>query len=377
MTKKVVLIIDNSVGITGALKSICQTASDLKEHYQFKMVVPVWSMATSWIRKYAVDSVMAMPLIEISTRIRPLILYVPFLLRNTVALRNLVVKENVSIIHVNDLYNLLPVTIRALGVRVPYVCHIRFMPDRFPPWLFNFWLKLHLRYADRIIAVSQSVQSLLPVHPKIIVIHDRIPDESTVRPVESVGSQKASSTFLYLSNFMAGKGQNLALKAFSTIHHHLPNWRIRFVGGDMNLEKNKRFRDNLMMEAKKMGIWEKTEWVEFTEDVEKEYNQADIVLNFSESESFSMTCAEALRFGRAVIATDSGGPEEIIEDNQSGIIVKNGDISEMAKAMTVLAMDKRLRDQFADYGKKSVMVKFNSNQTSGKVLEVYNSIVTA
>ena len=37
----------------------------------------------------------------------------------------------------------------------------------------------------------------------------------------------------------------------------------------------------------------------------------DMVLNFSEAESFSLTCLDALYYGVPLIATDCGGPAEL------------------------------------------------------------------
>ena len=78
------------------------------------------------------------------------------------------------------------------------------------------------------------------------------------------------------------------------------------------------------------------EWHAFAEKISEEYLDAAIVLNFSESESFSLTCLEAMFYGRPVIATRSGGPSEIIDHNESGILVDVKDVDAMANAMTNL-----------------------------------------
>lgn len=103
---------------------------------------------------------------------------------------------------------------------------------------------------------------------------------------------------------MMGKGQDFALQSFAQVHETLPNWKLRLVGGDMGLKKNRDYIAKLKREAKRLNMERKIEWIAFTEDVELEYKQADIVLNFSESESFSITCLEALYFGRPLIGRD-------------------------------------------------------------------------
>ena len=60
------------------------------------------------------------------------------------------------------------------------------------------------------------------------------------------------------------------------------------------------------------------------------------MLNFSESESFSMTCLESLYYGTPLIATDSGGPAELFKHGESGHLVPNRDVQAMAKAWPFL-----------------------------------------
>jgi L-malate glycosyltransferase len=373
--KPIVLVIENSIDVTGALKSITRAANDLKKFYSFQFVIPKYSKGKSWIESNGFSVIHELPMRELSKRMSSIVFYFPFLLINAIRLRSILKKNKVTAIHVNDLYNLLPVAIRLMGIQTPYICHIRFLPDRFPAWIFNSWLKLHLRFAEKIIVVSKSVERMIPSHPKILVIHNELPIEEHIKETEKVPSNKLVQTFLYLSNFMDGKGQAFALKAFAKAQLDLPEWKLRFVGGDMGLKKNKEYRNKLVEEASKLGIDKKIEWEEFSNDVEREYKQADIVLNFSESESFSMTCAEALYFGRPLIATNCGGPAEIIEHEVTGLLVPNRNVDAMAKAMMELAVDKNKRNALGLAARHSVREKFGVEKTSYLLKEIYDLLI--
>jgi glycosyltransferase involved in cell wall biosynthesis len=174
---------------------------------------------------------------------------------------------------------------------------------------------------------------------------------------------------------MTGKGQNFALQAFASIHDKLPKWSMRFVGSDMWLSKNRRYKEALSALASSLSISNKVTWQGYTEDVEREYKNADIILNFSESESFSITCVEALYFGRPLIATNSGGPAEIIDHEQTGILVPNRSVEEMAKAMLLLATDGNLRCRLANLGRFIVKEKFSVENTSHKLMTVYEEVL--
>ncbi len=318
-----------------------------------------------------------LPMHEISRKFYSLFLYFPYLVINAVRLKRLLKDRPIDLIHSNDIYNMLPVAIRLLGDTTPYVCHVWFLPDRFPALLLKFWINLHFRFASKIVVVSESVKRLLPPHPKIVVIYNELPVAERYPEIPACSSSGGFYTFLYLSNFIRGKGQSFALQAFSKIHTRLPNWRLRFVGGDMGLKKNKKYRESLTSLAKELDIDRKIEWKEFTMDVELEYKHGDIVLNFSESESFSIACLEALYFGRPLIATDCGGPVEIIDHSLTGLLVPNRNVDKMSEAMLCLAEDANMRTALGRNGRAAVREKFGVENTSYRLKRIYSEILSA
>jgi glycosyltransferase involved in cell wall biosynthesis len=368
MKKPVVLIIENSTHITGALKSIVRTSEDLNEYYKFVFVLPRHSQARTWVESKGFH-VHELPMIELSRRPRSLLMYFPVLLWNTFRLRKIIRKERASIVHNNDLYNLLPVTLAFMGMKIPYINHIRFLPEKFPAWLFNYWLRLHIKYAHAIICVSGHLRKQLPALDKIKMIYNELP--ATEKHEKSL---PAGNTILYLSNVIRGKGQNFAIKAFAKIAPLHPSWKLRFVGGDMGMEKNKKFKEELKAAIQYYQIESQIEWSDFSDDVESEYKKAAFAINFSESESFSITCLEAQFFGCPIIATRSGGPAEIIVDGQTGFLVPVGDIKTMVEAMQKLIDDHPLRVTFAAHGKVHVREKFSVQNTSYQLKTQYDLI---
>lgn len=372
--KPKILILENSVDVTGALKSITRAANDLKQFYEFHFLIPVNSRGATWCQKNGFNNIAEFPFRELNRTLISILVYLPALIRNAIYLKRIVKDKKIDLIHGNDLYNLLPAVVRIFGVRTPYICHIRFRQNQFPSFLFNFWLSVHFKYAEKIIVVSETLKAELPDHPKIIRIHNELPVEEKYHRFENA-QQKTSFRFLYLANFIQGKGQDYALMAFHAIHTQIPDWKLHFVGGDMGLKKNQIFLQELVATAVRMGISEKISWSGFTDDVEKEYKDADIVLNFSESESFSITCLEALFYGRPLIASNSGGPAEIIDHNKSGLLVTNRETDEMAESMVRLALDRNFRDDLAANARASVREKFSIEKTSFRMKRVYDHIL--
>ncbi len=367
--KRKILIIENSVHITGALKSVCRTAYDLREDFDFVFVVPTGSKGRSWIEGKGFNRIYEVPLREISKRPLSLLLYLPMLIKNSFTISRIARKEKADLVHVNDLYNLVMPTARLFGLFTPYVCHVRFLPEKFPKLLFGFWINIHLLFSKRIIAVSQYLAKQLPAHAAITTIYNELPVEERY-PDGLPGWPEC--TILYLSNVIKGKGHVFAIEAFASIQDRFPDWRLRFVGGDMGMAKNAAYRKELQELCVDRRVAEKTEWIEFTEDVEREYRQADLALNFSESESFSITCLESLFFGCPIVATDCGGPAEIIDHQVTGILVPKSDLGAMAAAMTDLMANASKRKAFAEAGMKTVRSRFSIENTSYRLKQVYN-----
>jgi L-malate glycosyltransferase len=326
------------------------------------------------VEKFGFKAIYELPMKELNRSVKSFLIYLPYLISNSLKLRKLIRKENIDLIHANDLYNLIPVVYKVLGGSKPYICHIRFLPIGFPKSIFNLWLNLHLKFSERVIVVSLFLKNQLPTHNKIEWIPNELPINEQYPPADFT-TPKDEYTFLYLANYIPGKGQNYALEAFAKVKDVLPNWRLRFAGGDMGLHKNKIYRDQLKARAKMLGIDHKIHWIDFVKDTEREYKSADIVLNFSESESFSITCLEALFYGMPLIATDCGGPIEIVDHNHTGLIVLNRDIDSMANAMKHLATNRNLRIQFEARSRSISRERFSLEKTSFRLYDIYKKVL--
>jgi glycosyltransferase involved in cell wall biosynthesis len=365
MSKQRILIIENSIAITGALNSIIRSCQGLSMNYDFFFVLPKGSKAVRQVQDSGF-AVSELPMRELRRNVASTISYLPALLYNVKRLGDLIKALNIDLIVVNDFYNLLPPVYQMLGGTLPYVCYVRFLPSKFPKPLVKVWCKLHHRYAYTTVAVSQAVKRELKYQQKVAVIGNELPG-----PEVNFTPPPANNTILYPANYIRGKGQEYALQSWATISHQYPQWKLRFVGSNMGLAKNAEFKNELAALAEDLKIADAVEWRDFSEKISDEYLTASFVLNFSESESFSMTCLEAMFYGRAVIATRSGGPAEIIEHNISGILVELKDVTAMANAMELLITNSEKREEMARQAYESVRIKFSFANTIAKVGDIY------
>jgi L-malate glycosyltransferase len=355
MQKPVVLLIDNSISFTGAFKCALQQADLMKPIYEYVFVLPQESGVIKQVEEQGFRYY-TLPMLEIRKDLSALTHYLPRLYRNLNRLQRIVESEFASIVVVNDFYNLLGAGLKLKGWNGKLITHVRFLPSVMPAALRRLWIGLARRYSDYIISVSEAVHQQLPKDRKFVRIYDPVSFPEWDPPKSS---WEGGTKLMYLGNYIPGKGQDLALRAFQLALKRNGSLKLSFVGGDMGLEKNKAFRRRLEEEAREAGIERAVHFLPFTQDVEKRLKASDVVLNFSEAESFSMTCAEACFYGLPVIATRCGGPEEIIVQEETGLLVDNKNIEQMAEAMVRLSASKQLRMEYGTKAREYVKEKFS------------------
>jgi glycosyltransferase involved in cell wall biosynthesis len=350
-----VLIVDSSIAFTGAFKCALNEAELLSANHTFIFVLP----AQSTLRPYLEErgfKVYMLPMVEISKSVKGLLSYLPALFRNAGSLKKIVKTEQIDVVQMNDFYNMLGVMLKRRGFNGKLITYVRFLPSSRPAALRNLWTKFAKKYSDKVITVSNVALQQLPKDDNIICIYDPVKLTETL-PVK-IYRDKKPIEILFQGNYIRGKGQDAGLEAFILAHKQNQDIRLSFAGGDMGLEKNRAFKQQLQDRVKETGLENVVSFLPFSQSVEKGIKDADIVLNFSESESFSMTCLEASFYGTALIATRCGGPEEIIVDNETGFLVPLGNYPAMAEAILKLAGSVALRTRFANAAKERVRREF-------------------
>ncbi|GJM28467.1 MAG: hypothetical protein DHS20C17_11020 [Cyclobacteriaceae bacterium] len=366
---KRILIVENSSHFTGAFKSVLNLSRALDGEFDFFFAVPkgCWQKVSD-IRS---NRIYTANFLEVSKKIT-VFWYLPRLLINTVRLSAFIRKNSIEVVHVSDLYNMVGVCLKLLNRDIKLIYHIRLLQSSYAKPLYRTWLSLILRFANGIICVSNAVAKDIQKAGKTVVIYDAIPCSAIYsKPTLNNGSKLVK--LLYVGNFIPGKGQDLALIALSKALKTNPNLRLTFVGGDLGKKKNQLFLKSLIDTAKRRGLNKFVAFSGPSGNVAKKMLSSDIVLNFSESESFSMVCLEALGCRVPLIATMSGGPEEIIRHNVNGILVQNRNTDEMASAINRLAMDKELRTHFAMNSLIDFATKFKQEELARRVKQVYLS----
>lgn len=134
------------------------------------------------------------------------------------------------------------------------------------------------------------------------------------------------------------------------------------------------YREKFMNDAATIGIAEHISWSGLIEDPfgEGVYESADIVCQLSEwEELFGWMIAEAMAYGKPIVATKVGGIPELVADGVSGFLVERGDTVTAAERLDRLAGDAELRRQLGEAGRAVVGQKFDLRRNVAQLLNVY------
>jgi glycosyltransferase involved in cell wall biosynthesis len=117
-----------------------------------------------------------------------------------------------------------------------------------------------------------------------------------------------------------------------------------------------------------LGVLSQEELVDY-------YQAADILINPSYSESFGMSLVEAMATETPVVATRVGGMVNIVDENETGLLVDRGDVQGLAEAMKRLLGDDALRQQMGKIGRQRVIDRFSWPEIAASAVEKYTNVV--
>jgi glycosyltransferase involved in cell wall biosynthesis len=107
--------------------------------------------------------------------------------------------------------------------------------------------------------------------------------------------------------------------------------------------------------------------------VKQEMDRCDCFVLGSDVETFGVVLIEAMAMGKPVIATKSGGPEDIVTPEVGLLVEKNiNDIAEALKHITTFA-DNYNPDTIRNY----VLDNYSQTAVSKRVTDLYREIYTA
>ena len=193
------------------------------------------------------------------------------------------------------------------------------------------------------IAVSHKLKESLYRHFSITA--DVVPNLLGKEFYYTAPNNNEAFTIVSVGRLDHGKGFDLLIQALLKIKDKLPqNWQVKIIGSGewRDILQREINTSNLQNNIVLLGQKNKQEIVQLLQ-------QSDLFVLPSRSETFGVVYIEAMACGLPIIATDCGGPRDIVtKDN--GLLIPNEDVDALGEAILYMVenIDKYDRKAIAE-----------------------------
>jgi len=166
------------------------------------------------------------------------------------------------------------------------------------------------------------------------------------------------------------RGVKYFLEAAAMVLRQLPEVKF-IVAGSGPLEQQ------LRQQAASLGIERQVAFLGPRRDMEKVYSVVDVFVNpRPDEQGTGNTNAEAMAFGKPVVAVRGGGTPEIVHDDITGLLVPPKDSKALAQAVLRLLGDRDIARQMGLAGRQRVMRDYSVERLVREVEQVYEERCT-
>lgn len=149
------------------------------------------------------------------------------------------------------------------------------------------------------------------------------------------------------------KGVDHVIEALPQVAARVPNVQYIVIGGGTDLERHRRL-------AVELGVEDRVRFMGFVSDeaLQEQYNTCDLFVMPSAGEGFGFVFLEAMKYRKPIIAANSGGAPEVVQDGITGELVAYGDRQRLAEALIGLCLNPAKRARMGDAGYQRLQDNF-------------------
>ena len=267
----------------------------------------------------------------------------------------------------------------------PSVVHIR---DCLPPGpLTSATMRLIAATATTVLANSQYTAGFVErAAPKahLEVVHNPVDlerwDPARIDRIRARASLNGAGERAVLMGVVAQlspwKGQDTAIEALGILRAEGVDAHLLLIGSAKFLARATRFDNeayvaHLHRLVADAGLQDHVSWLGEREDVPELVRALDVLLLPSWEEPFGRALIEAMALNVPVIATNVGGPPEIIRDEREGLLVEPRDPQAWAQAVRSVTDEPQRGWEMGRAGRRRVEEAFTLDHHVQSILDVY------
>jgi glycosyltransferase involved in cell wall biosynthesis len=155
------------------------------------------------------------------------------------------------------------------------------------------------------------------------------------------------------------KGQDRLLQAHAILRERGHRLHTVIVGGD-SYGRSPDYAASLGPLVQVLGLSDEVTMTGEVPDAGPYIAEMDILVNASDVEPFGIVILEGMARGVAVVAVNSGGPSEFIEDGVTGVLARSGEPEALADAIEPLLLSSDLRESVGAEGHRRFTHEFTT-----------------
>jgi len=322
---------------------------------------------------------------QVSPTVNPIIKYLShteFLTRSYLKSIEILQKQKINIIHhilpavYNQTFSLLALSGKTKSY--PFVfgpVSVHFYPR--PPgerMLSKLTSKLHretIRRCDRVITITNQVKKIYSNfmdEERITTIPLGV-DTNLFRPQRET-LNTGTHEILFAGYLYRLKGVEFLIKAVRAASEKRGDIKLRIVGTGPDKPDLARLVEALRIREKVIfeGFVPYTRMAEY-------YRQCDIFCFPTLGEPFGKAIIEAMACAKPVIASNVGGPAEIIQDGKTGVLVPPAQPKILALKILELLDDKNIMRKIGANARKAAIEKYSWEKIAEKYNKLYESLI--
>jgi glycosyltransferase involved in cell wall biosynthesis len=174
--------------------------------------------------------------------------------------------------------------------------------------------------------------------------------------------------FVSVARFAPQKNHALLLNAFASGLGQDSKAHLVLVGDGQN-------REQLEAQARELGIRNQVRFLGLRTDIPEVLGAMDVFVLSSDFEGNPLSVMEAMASGLPIVSTAVGGIPDLVEDRKEGMLVRAGDVNDLASSMTLLMREEETRRGFGRAAALRAREQFDVSKMVEAYEEVYDEMV--
>jgi glycosyltransferase involved in cell wall biosynthesis len=233
-------------------------------------------------------------------------------------------------------------------------------------------LRLKIWLGKKIVALSDAVVQFMTGLGADSKKVEKIPlgiEQDSANPSEQA-TKTGPISVLSVGHIQRGKRHQDAVRVLAQIIPEIPDLSL-LIAGDIY---DSNYFQELQEIARSLGMAQRVQFLGVRDDVLALMKTSAALLLCSESESFGWVILEAMSVGLPVVASDSGGPGEIITDGVTGALVRVGDIDGYTRALQKIILEPEWAALLSKNAWDLVSTKYSAAEMVARHAEMYRQL---